>query len=185
MSTWIWISVILGGIGAVYLFEQQQGQQWPPTSATQQQLVQQVSALWAQRLGRALTSAEQAALAQALQSAPTTYASTLPAGQTPTTTGYQQWVLAKTQAAIAAGTSPVNPGAVAAPPGGGNPYLGTAGGPLGSFGGNPFPRFDEWGNAFFTDDRGQTYAAYSENYAPADYQNAVLWRDRAGVEWQG
>lgn len=135
---------------------------WPPTSAQQLALQQQIGALVAEVTGQPLSTKEQNALQALLASAPQQFQASLPSGAKPTYAGYAAWVLAGSAGTAAASMSPGYPNVYGA-------SGASSSGPLGVTGGNPNPSWDVYGNAWFTDEHGKPVVVFHSNFAPGDY----------------
>lgn len=156
------------GAGALYLVSQAQANAWPPSASVQQGLVTQLATMAQQQTGQALSPAQYAELTSAVNQAPAGYQATLTQGMTPTTSGYQAWVLAQGQAAISSGATLWQP---------------TVSGPLGIQGGDPYPTFDVWGNAYFVDKHALPLIVYNAEDPRGDFPPKPAKVYAGTVDW--
>lgn len=95
--------VVLGSFGYLFYVAYQSTKSWPPSADVQQGILNQILSA-NQAMGGQPPSADQSAqLAASVQQAATTYAASLPAGQTPTVAGYQAWMSANVSNYVAQG----------------------------------------------------------------------------------
>jgi len=161
-------------VGAAYLYASSQS--WPPSQEVQAGLAAQMVANYQTATGQPMDAQMQAELALALADAPAHYVAQLPAGTTPTVSGYQAWALAKSNVAMGL-VAPLTQAAQGA-------ETATAQGPLGAMGGNPYPTWDPRGNAWFSDSHGRPYLVWNARDNRGDFPppNWVPWAVRADIK---